>query len=359
MGEHDLNQTVYTTLSYYGGLSSVPATDAYGNQGGLGAFDIAALQALYGVNMATATGDNVYALPTQNARGTGWSCIWDAGGNDTISGEASVAAVTIDLRAATLISHDPHAGGYISQQHNIAGGFTIANKVVIENATGGSGHDTLVGNDAANVLTGNGGDDMLMGKGGADTMYGGAGEDTYIVDNAGDRAIEASANGGIDDVQTTVSHTLSAYIEYLTARGSSAITLTGNAQNNQILGNDSANKINGGAGKDVLTGSAGKDIFVFNASLKAADVDKITDFRSVDDTIYLENAIFKKLKTGKLPASAFWIGSKAHDASDRIIYQKSAGKVFFDVDGTGSSKAVLFATLKPGVGLSAADFIVI
>ena len=33
------------------------------------------------------------------------------------------------------------------------GGFTIANGVTIENATGGSGNDTLTGNSAANVLT--------------------------------------------------------------------------------------------------------------------------------------------------------------------------------------------------------------
>ena len=57
---------------------------------------------------------------------------------------------TIDLRAASLVFGDPIAGGAMSRVDGIFGGYTIANGVVIENAVGGKGNDTLVGNSADN-----------------------------------------------------------------------------------------------------------------------------------------------------------------------------------------------------------------
>ena len=62
----------------------------------------------------------------------------------------------------------------------VKGGYTIANGVVIENATGGSGNDVLIGNAAANVLTGNAGNDTLLGREGKDFLSGGAGADKFV-----------------------------------------------------------------------------------------------------------------------------------------------------------------------------------
>jgi Ca2+-binding RTX toxin-like protein len=59
----------------------------------------------------------------------------------------------------------------------VRGGYTIANGVVIENASGGSGNDVLIGNASDNVLTGNAGNDTLMGRAGNDRLIGGAGDD--------------------------------------------------------------------------------------------------------------------------------------------------------------------------------------
>jgi hypothetical protein len=50
----------------------------------------------------------------------------------------------------------------------------------IENATGGSGNDILVGDALPNVLTGNAGRDVIIGGNGADTLSGGAGDDLLI-----------------------------------------------------------------------------------------------------------------------------------------------------------------------------------
>ena len=41
----------------------------------------------------------------------GWFWLWDAGGRDTITAAQASASVVIDLRAATLLQGDPHAGG--------------------------------------------------------------------------------------------------------------------------------------------------------------------------------------------------------------------------------------------------------
>ena len=53
------------------------------------------------------------------------------------------------------------------------------------------------------------------------------------------------------------------------------------------------------------------------------------------DTIRLENAIFSGLGNGALAGSAFVSNTSgnAADASDRIIYEKDTGKLFFDKDG--------------------------
>ncbi|MBX9699278.1 MAG: M10 family metallopeptidase C-terminal domain-containing protein, partial [Acetobacteraceae bacterium] len=75
----------------------------------------------------------------------------------------------------------------------VVGGVTIANGVVIENATGGDGNDRITGNAAANRLEGGlgadgidggKGDDTLVGGGGADALTGGAGRDWFLFDVA-------------------------------------------------------------------------------------------------------------------------------------------------------------------------------
>jgi serralysin len=178
-GTYGLNQGIWTVMSYNTGWDGAGYSVSYGNQRGLGAFDIAALQALYGANHATATGNDVYELPTGQ---TGWSCIWDAGGADTIKAAPGSSGAVIDLRPATLRTGDPNAGGFFSAQYFVAGGFTIAKGVLIENALGGSLSDDLIGNSAANILTGNGGNDTLWGDAGNDLLRGGTGRDTFVFD---------------------------------------------------------------------------------------------------------------------------------------------------------------------------------
>ena len=180
LGDHDLNQGVYTMMSYMRGWQKspygLPASDAgYGMIGSLMAFDIAVIQDKYGVNEEWATGDDIYVLKDVNGPGTYYSSIWDAGGTDSIVYTGGKATV-IDLRPATL-QYEEGGGGWISYAFGIHGGFTIANGVTIEDATSGIGTDTLIGNDVANRLSSGAGDDIIMAGGGDDTLLGGAGKD--------------------------------------------------------------------------------------------------------------------------------------------------------------------------------------
>ncbi|MBF9233668.1 M10 family metallopeptidase C-terminal domain-containing protein, partial [Microvirga alba] len=239
-----------------------------------------------------------------------------------------------------------------------------------QRATTGIGNNldnTLTGNSANNTLIGGGGNDYLDGRDGADRMVGGAGDDTYIVDNIGDAVIE-DAGSGIDRVLTSVSYTLGVNVENLTAAiGTNALSLTGNTLNNTIVGNAGNNQLAGGLGKDTLTGGSGQDTFVFNTKLNAkTNLDNITDFNVKDDTIWLSRSIFKALGKKGTPASPakldkkmFWVGPKAHDKDDRIIYDKAKGILYYDADGSGAGKAIAFATVPKKLKMTAADFFII
>lgn len=119
----------------------------------------------------------------------------------------------------------------------------------------------------------------------------------------------------------------------------------------EIIGNGVANR---------LTGGAGADVFVFATDLGGGNVDRITDFRVVDDTIRLDDDIFRVLPDGRLAASAFAANAagRATDALDRIVYETDTGALWYDRDGSGAAAAVRFATLSSGLNLTGADFLV-
>lgn len=47
------------------------------------------------------------------------------------------------------------------------------------------------------------------------------------------------------------------------------------------------------------------------------------------------------------------------DAFDHVIYDTDSGRLWYDADGTGPEGRTIFATLTPGLSLTAADFLVI
>jgi serralysin len=143
--------------------------------------------------------------------------------------------------------------------------------------------------------------------------------------------------------------------------GSGSDVLKGNAVKNKLKGNAGNDLLSGGDGNDTLWGGSGKDTFLFNTEPDArTNVDRIVDFSRVHDTIRLENGIFDGLtKRGTLTKSLFHIGAQAHDANDRVIYNKKTGALSYDRDGIGESAPTKFAQLKAGLGLTAADFYIV
>ena len=114
--------------------------------------------------------------------------------------------------------------------------------------------------------------------------------------------------------------------------------LEGGAGNDILRGGAGDDPLKGGLGNDVLTGGAGEDQFLFNfAANSTSNLDRITDFSVADDTIVLENAIFKAFAaTGGIASGAFYIGTKAHDVDDRIIYNEATGNLFYDRNGSAA-----------------------
>lgn len=194
--------------------------------------------------------------------------------------------------------------------------------------------DKLVGTSKNEWFRGLGGDDGLLGGGGHDKLDGGAGNDIVGGGSGNDILIGGS---GVD-------------------------LLDGGTGNDTVSGGSGSDIVHGGKGNDVLTGGKGKDLFWFETALnRKSNVDLITDFYVKDDTVALYSRIFKKAGPSDsiLKAAAFRKGAKALDASDRIIYDKATGALYYDPDGTGKAAQVQFAQLKANLALTYKDFAII
>ena len=125
-------------------------------------YDIAAIQYLYGANNNYHTGNDTYTFDPSHPF---YMAIWDAGGIDTISVSNFSTNCTIDLRSGhyssiLYINHGTTANLYTGTNN-----LGIAFGAIIENATGGTGNDTLIGNSANNILNGGGGTNTAVESG--------------------------------------------------------------------------------------------------------------------------------------------------------------------------------------------------
>lgn len=216
--------------------------------------------------------------------------------------------------------------------------------------------DIFKGASIAEEFMGLGGRDRIDGGGGSDTVLyhrddrrGGTGNVTVNLETG--RAID-----GFGKVDTLVS------IENART-GDGNDKLTGNSGDNYLRAGAGDDILSGKGGDDHLRGDGGSDTFVFNTALNALNnVDFIEDFDVADDTISLENAIFKALgATGTLSAAEFASNTSglATSADHRIIYERDTGELYYDSNGSGIGGAVLFAILTKNLGLTATDFTIV
>ncbi|MFB6420277.1 MULTISPECIES: M10 family metallopeptidase C-terminal domain-containing protein [Bradyrhizobium] len=204
---HDSSE--YTVMSYrsYVGASTTSGytNEAYGYSQTYMANDILALQVMYGADYTTQSSNTVYTWnPTtgqqfingvgQLAPGGGvggsanrvYETVWDGGGVDTydLSNYTTNLSINLNPGASSVFSSVQLAnlgnGHYASGNVYNAYLYNGDARSYIDNATGGSGNDTLVGNAIANALNGGGGNDTIVGGAGNDGINGGSGSDTAV-----------------------------------------------------------------------------------------------------------------------------------------------------------------------------------
>ena len=142
--------------------------------------DIAAIQSKYGANRSTRSGNTTYGFNSnterdqyslKTAQDKPLFAVWDGGGWDTLDFSEFSQPQKINLNAGSFSS----VGGL---RANVA----IANGVTIEEARGGKGKNTLIGNEVFNRLRGGPDEDILYGGSGGAQMWGGKGGDTFVFD---------------------------------------------------------------------------------------------------------------------------------------------------------------------------------
>ncbi len=108
-------------------------------------------------------------------------------------------------------------------------------------------------------------------------------------------------------------------------------------------------------GNDTLTGGAGADEFHFAAPAGAADADVLTDFTSGSDKIVLYGYSYHEAASGNSETSGSMRANASLRRIDRVIYDSSSGRLYYDPDGAGAASPLLMATLQGAPTLSATD----
>ncbi len=230
-----------------------------------------------------------------------------------------------------------------------------------------------------NRFEGAGGNDLIFADAGNDTLDGGAGVDIadYFSVGAGisvtlwNTTVGNDGQGGTDtliSIETVLGSNFndtlvgSAGADRFEAAGGNDLIFS-DAGVDTLIGGAGNDILAGGNGNDQLTGGAGLDSFRFDFALGAGNIDTLTDFFAVDDTIQLENAVFTTLTvTGSLAANQFLSGAgvtAAADGNDYLIYNTTTGALYYDPDGNGAGVAQQFANLTGNPAITAADFVVV
>lgn len=240
----DLDNTRNTVMSYNPDLTALePST--------LMAYDIQALQFLYGARTDFAAGDTVYRFDGDTFPAA-IQTLWDGGGTDTLDFSALPGGdYLFDMRPGGLLTSRSAAGAIAyaaksdtsgTEYRTFSYGRVIAFNVTIENLFGSGSRDEITGNDATNRIVGGQGDDTIIGNRGSDTLRGGKGNDLI--------------------------------------RGGKGLDV--------LLGDNGDDTLWGDRGADTLTGGVGNDEFVLEAG---RGPDTITDFQPGSDRLGLANGL--------------------------------------------------------------------
>ena len=130
--------------------------------------------------------------------------------------------------------------------------------------------------------------------------------------------------------------------------------LRGSRGDDTLVGGVGNDVLTGNQGQDLLNGGPGQDRYVWSSPKHGGD--RVIGFASVADDIFVSRKGFDiDLPKGKLPASRFVLGSKATKGSDRFIYDRTSGHLFFDPDGNRGKSSTLLATFEDAPVIKASD----
>lgn len=231
--------------------------------GEVGAFNFEVINTLYMTwrdaittedyqNALTDSGAQMMVLPQ---RGVGVK-VFSNGGNDTIATGAGNDIIVAANGTQTInggygndtASYEFTTGGVTAKLTTSATSETPSNEAAgdtytsIENLTGGSGDDTLLGDSNSNVLTGGDGNDILIGM----STNGSSRADSYIGGNGNDTVSYKYMTSFINASLHTNTSSLSDSFN-------SIENLTGGAGQDILEGNTEANILDGGANIDTVT----------------------------------------------------------------------------------------------------------
>ncbi|MDC5880376.1 M10 family metallopeptidase C-terminal domain-containing protein [Proteus mirabilis] len=284
--------------------------------------DILLLQYLYGPNMTTRLENNTYGFHSNTGRAAYSlksiedklvSCIWDSGGIDTLDFSLYTVNQVINLNE-----------GCFSDIGGLRSNISIAYKTIIENAIGGKGDDTLIGNPFDNNLRGGDGNDLFYGGAGNDLLYGGSGNDVIY----GELGNDVLFGDDGDDM----------LIDYYGAnmldggkgndRICAASTDRGLPGRNIIQGGEGDDEIYLGTGTHRITGGQGNDTFNFFCYEGVESNSSIWDFEKNKDKITLITRDFRKVDISKMKKIDKLSGDKNEFS---LNYDNQANKTIIDV----------------------------
>ena len=225
-------------------------------------------------------------------RGQGGNDTLDGGSNDSLGDTVDYTfagnSVTVDL-STNQTSNDGQGG-----QDTL---------VSIENATGSTENDLLIGAANANTLRGGDGDDELRGLGGNDILDGGA--DDSATTGVGDTVSYVDAGNGIIVNLFRGDTDSGADGDGGTDTFIGIENITGSGFIDDIIGDDNANRLRGGlsgdtlegrGGNDYIDGGDGVDTVAYRLSTSGVTVDlsnneALDGFGGEDEIYFVENIL--------------------------------------------------------------------
>lgn len=231
--------------------------------------------------------------------GLGDDILEGMGGSDTLQGGTGTDTASYE-----------HANSYVyaSLTTGLTGFVTEGNAAgdsydSIENLTGSSFNDILIGDGSSNTITGGLGNDILEGMDGSDSLIGGDGSDsasyehassavTASLNNPGDNLGDAAIHDSYSSIENLIG---SAYADTLYGDGNDNI-LTGGAENDILVGNAGVDTLYGGTGNDSLSddgigeaklyGNDGDDTITLTSQVSGGNNDTIDGGSGTDTLVW-------------------------------------------------------------------------